>query len=144
MFRLCQSSDVPKIYLIERLTQAAPWSEDIFYNCLHAAYLGWVVEVDKQLIAFIFIAVQGDESHILNIAVHPSYQRQGWGRKLLTYAIEEIKNKGATMAYLEVRRSNSHAIGLYEQLGFSAISERKDYYPILDGHEDAFVLARIL
>src|SRR3990167_1900485 len=121
MFRSFHVNDIPQVYAIERLTQAAPWTEEIFRHCLHAGYIGWVLELDKQLIAFILVNLQGDECHILNIAVRPEFQRQGRGRKLLEYALLNMQQQGANMAYLEVRRSNTRAIALYEQLGFSLI-----------------------
>jgi ribosomal-protein-alanine N-acetyltransferase len=40
-----------------------------------------------------------------------------------------------------VRPSNTHAIALYERLGFNEIGLRKAYYPAENGREDALMLA---
>jgi ribosomal-protein-alanine N-acetyltransferase len=43
-----------------------------------------------------------------------------------------------------VRRSNSHAISLYQKMNFHLVGERKEYYPTLSGYEDALVFAKRL
>jgi ribosomal-protein-alanine N-acetyltransferase len=46
----------------------------------------------------------------------------------------------AEVCFLEVRRSNSGAISLYESMGFSVVSERKNYYPNGGNNEDALIM----
>ena len=43
-----------------------------------------------------------------------------------------------TLAFLEVRPTNTEALGLYERLGFRVIGRRKGYY--FDTGEDALVM----
>ena len=47
----------------------------------------------------------------------------------------------AGMCFLEVRVSNQSAYRLYERYGFNEIGRRRDYYPTVDGKEDALVMA---
>jgi ribosomal-protein-alanine N-acetyltransferase len=137
------NADIPRLVAIELLTQAAPWSEDVFKRCLAIGYDGWCVERDNQLIAFIMMSsTLSGESHILNLCVDPAYQRQGFGQALLAYAVSQASIKGMTLVYLEVRRSNQHAIELYNKLGFIQIGERKNYYPHATGREDALVFVK--
>ena len=49
------------------------------------------------------------------------------------------KGKKAERMFLEVRPSNTRAVGLYEKLGYAQIGKRKNYYPAGDGREDALV-----
>ena len=49
----------------------------------------------------------------------------------------------AAVAYLEVRPSNQGAI-LFEREGFANVGVRTDYYPALEGREDAFVMSKAL
>lgn len=81
-----------------------------------------------------------DEANLLNIAVHKSAQRKGLARQLLSECLAQYAEQGIKHCFLEVRRSNRPAINLYEQLGFHCIGERKDYYPVKGGREDALVL----
>lgn len=142
--KLLYPNDIPAMYQIEELVQGIPWALDIFHTCFRAGYTSWGIEIENKLIGFVMVGLQGDECHILNIGVHPQYQRQGWGMKLLEWALKEAKNKKMGMAYLEVRRSNQRAIALYEKAGFSQIGERKDYYPAFEGREDALIFAGVL
>jgi ribosomal-protein-alanine N-acetyltransferase len=78
------------------------------------------------------------------VCVAHAHQHQGWGRKLLTHAIQYAKQHGAGIVYLEVRRSNTKAISLYRKESFYLIGERKGYYPTVAGQEDALIFAKSL
>ena len=47
----------------------------------------------------------------------------------------------AERVFLEVRPSNTHAIALYDTMGFNEIGRRPNYYPGKRGREDALVMA---
>jgi len=144
MLRKLFRSDLEKILKIENAVHISPWNEDTFKTCFQAACPGWVIEVDNDIIGFIITSLRVDECHILNVCITHQYQHQGYGRKLLEYALDGVKRQGATIAYLEVRRSNLRAISLYRKMGFKLIGERKEYYPTVAGHEDALVFAKSL
>ena len=60
---------------------------------------------------------------------------------MLQYAYDVAQQQGARIMYLEVRPTNETALTLYESQGFKRIAIRKNYYPVGEGREDAFVLA---
>jgi ribosomal-protein-alanine N-acetyltransferase len=144
MIRAVQGADLPYIMVIEKATQAAPWTEETFKICFRAGYQGWVAELNHKIIGFIFVSLREAECHILNLCIEPRSQRQGWGRRLLEAAVCYAQQQGTQIAYLEVRRSNTRAIHIYTNAGFQLIGERKDYYPILDHREDALVFGKSL
>jgi len=133
--------DIPRLIAIENATQMAPWTEEIFKRSLAVGYDCWVIEEEERVIGFIMMSSVVGESHILNVCIDPAYQRQGYGQKLVNYAIAQADRKKMSMIYLEVRRSNKPAIALYDKLGFVQISERKNYYPLDDKREDALIFA---
>lgn len=141
MLRSITEQDLPELTRVESACQIVPWSDEVFKKCLEAGSTGWVMELEGRIIGFILILYQVDEVHILNFCVHPDYQHQGWGKRLLTHMLQNITNQSAKLVYLEVRRSNQHAIALYEKAGFSKVGERKDYYMSLEQREDALVFA---
>jgi ribosomal-protein-alanine N-acetyltransferase len=144
MLRQILEQDLPELIRVESACQIVPWSDEVFKKCLEAGSTGWVMELDGKMIGFILILYQLDEVHILNFCVHPDYQRQGWGMQLMTHMLQNLTNQSAKLVYLEVRRSNEHAIALYEKVGFSKVGERKDYYLSLEHREDALVFAKNL
>lgn len=144
ILRALRKADIPQLLGIEEAAQAVPWSELIFVKCVTAGYPGWVVEYANRVVGFILMTMTAGECHILNLCIHPQFQHQGLGKQLLQHTLEESKRLDGFRVYLEVRRSNLPAIELYKKMGFEQIGERKDYYPVPSGHEDAIVFARDL
>lgn len=79
----------------------------------------------ENCIGFINTEIKDDGVWIQALEVSKEYQHQGYGQKLLEYAIKKLK---ATK--LSVRKSNSHAIKLYKKNGFSVVDEN-DYQYIM-------------
>ncbi len=141
MLRTLFKSDLPQLLEIENAVHVAPWTEETFKACFQSGYIGWVIEIEKKIIGFIFIALTVDECHILNLCVAHAFQHQGWGQKLLEKALSHAKQHGIGIAFLEVRQSNTRAISLYRKMKFHLIGQRKNYYPTVTGNEDAFIFA---
>lgn len=144
MLRELKKLDLNAILPIEEAVHIAPWTRETFETCFRSGCKGWLIEKDNQVVAFIVVSLHADECHILNLCVAHDVQRQGLGRGLLEYALQYSKSIGITIAYLEVRRSNTRAISLYRQQAFQLIGERKDYYATVNGHEDALIFAKNL
>jgi [ribosomal protein S18]-alanine N-acetyltransferase len=81
-----------------------------------------------------------DEAHIILMAVHPHYRRQGFGYGMLLKLLDLARHRGTKYATLEVRASNQAAIALYRKLGFKSAGSRPNYYA--DNGEDALVMWR--
>jgi ribosomal-protein-alanine N-acetyltransferase len=79
-----------------------------------------------------------DELHIGTLGVDPDLRRKGLGIGMVSQAHEWAKNRGATLAHLEVRASNEAAIALYAKLGYRRVGIRTGYY--VDNGEDAHLL----
>ena len=144
LLRPLTADDLPRVLQIERLAQFAPWEEAVFIRCMEIHCAEWGVFQDETCVGFIIFSLQFNESHILNLCVHPDYQRQGFGKLLISKALNLSAEFKTKMIYLEVRRSNQAAIALYEQQGFVQIGERKQYYPAPNQREDALVFAKEL
>ena len=114
---------------------ASPGSRAFILRCPDQAALPTVG-------AYIFLRILVDEVHIMKVAVHPDRRRQGLATRLTHQALGEARREGCRRAILEVRVSNSAAIGLYSRLGFKTIGERKRYYA--PAGEDALVMAKNL
>ena len=62
------------------------------------------------------------------------------GRQMLLLLLDRARQAGMDDALLEVRPSNTLAIGLYRSMGFTEIGRRRAYYQADGGREDALVL----
>jgi ribosomal protein S18 acetylase RimI-like enzyme len=65
---------------------------------------------------------------IWTLGVDTRYRGRGFGRRLMTKAIDELRSQGAEEIRLAVEPSNSVAIGLYKSLGFTRLYRHKDYF----------------
>jgi ribosomal-protein-alanine N-acetyltransferase len=90
-------------------------------------------------VAFVVAHSVIDEAHIVNFAVDKRVRRQGVGRELLSYLLNDLFKRGVRWVTLEVRRSNQAARGLYDGMGFQEVGIRAGYYP--DNQEDALVMS---
>lgn len=71
---------------------------------------------------------------ILSVGVHPSAQRLGIGRALLTSLIAHAKSYGLERLELYVREDNTRARALYTSLGFTHEGTRKRFVRLEDGN----------
>ncbi len=140
--RPMREEDLYQVMAIEQVAYPFPWTPGIFQDCLRVGYCCWLVELDKRVIGYGVMSVVIDESHILNLCIHPDWQGRGLGRKLILRLLKTARQHGAETAFLEVRESNLAALALYGKLGFVEIGRRRDYYPAAEGErEDALVMS---
>lgn len=84
-----------------------------------------------------FTAV-ADEGYITNVAVLPQFRRNGAATELTKALIAKAKELKLSFLTLEVRKSNSAAIALYEKHGFVRVGLRKRFYS--EPAEDALIM----
>jgi ribosomal-protein-alanine N-acetyltransferase len=97
--------------------------------------------LDGVINGYSIMSVSGLEAHLLNLCVHPSSQRLGYGRCLLNAALLRAEELSVEQVFLEVRPSNYAAIALYRSSGFRQIGTRPSYYQSDGGREDAAIFA---
>ena len=139
--RAMRPADLKSVAEVERSCYRFPWTIGIVRDCLLAGYHSQVLELDGIISGYSIMSVAGAEAHLLNLCVHPSCQRLGYGRRLLNAAILRAGELPVEQVFLEVRPSSDAAIGLYRSAGFQLIGTRPSYYQSEDGREDAVILA---
>jgi ribosomal-protein-alanine N-acetyltransferase len=146
--RAMREEDLPGVLVCEQAGYVSPWSEGIFRDCLRVRYCCLVAEAREMVVGHGIMSVAAGECHLLNLCIHPLYQRLGIGRRLLRRLLALARRQGADAAFLEVRASNRGAIALYREEGFDEAGIRKGYYPNADDdprrREDALIMARAL
>ena len=133
-------SDLDAIMEIEPTIYSHPWTRGNFNDSLKAGHEAWVMTSDDEIVGYAVIMIVLDEAHLLNISIAAPYQKQGLGRMLLMYLVDQAKALKTETMFLEVRASNVSAIALYEKVGFVEMSIRRGYYPASKGREDAILM----
>jgi ribosomal-protein-alanine N-acetyltransferase len=137
--------DIPIVVDIDRMSFPVPWPERSYQFELtknpSANLLVAEIKTDHgdKIIGYIGYWLMADEVHISTIAVHPTYRSKGIGAQLLESALMQAREKGASLATLEVRESNQHAMALYWNYGFQSSGVRTGYYH--DNGENAVIMA---
>lgn len=126
--RPASSEDIDSIVEIENSTNLMPWTKAQFASSMEVGHYSTVLEYDEAIIGFAIYSPVIPESHLLNIAIDPTYHRKGLGDKLLKHVILQNKAVGVKVIILEVRVSNLIAINLYEKNGFYKDAIRQNYY----------------
>lgn len=122
--------DIDRVMEIENLTFVAPWKKDeLLYeiNGNKYSYLG-VIEIDNYVVGFYDFWVTFDSATIAQIAVDPTYQRQGLASRMMEEIIKECEIKKARNITLEVRENNEKASKLYQKFGFKTLLKKEKYY----------------
>ena len=135
------AAHVAQIAQLETLCFSDPWSEKSVASELNNPLSLWLTAMEGDRVAgYIGSQTVMDETDMMNVAVHPDFRRKGIAQALINKLVEQLKARGSRCLTLEVRASNTPAITLYEQLGFSEIGRRRNYYR--NPREDALILRK--
>jgi ribosomal-protein-alanine N-acetyltransferase len=140
------AEDLEQVHALDQRSFPTPWPLKSFKYELEqnkAAHM-WVAEeegknLEKKIIGTIVVWLLIDEAHIATLAVDESYRRRGIASQLIFTALSHLVEKGAIVATLEVRESNTPAQALYQGFGFQPVGRRRAYYR--DSGEDAIIMA---
>jgi ribosomal-protein-alanine N-acetyltransferase len=132
--------DLDEVLAIEKASFHTPWSRGAFRYELtqNRVARSLVARAGSELLGYLCLWEIGHEIHVTNLATHPDVRRHGVARALLGAVLDDARERAVTLAFLEVRPTNTEALGLYERFGFRVIGRRKGYY--FDTGEDALVM----
>lgn len=89
------------------------------------------VQREDKLVAFIAYYdndKKRDTAFLTMLAVKKTSRELSYGKKLLEFSVENLKNLGFKKYRLEVKKDNENAIHLYKKSGFLIESEKDDHY----------------
>lgn len=124
--RKARPSDLEAIVLLDHNVLKTNWHERLYLEEITNKNTHfWILELEGLIVGFLAIKVIADEGEILQFAVDPVYQGQGFGSLLIDYALE---NLNIMDLFLEVADSNEIARKFYKKYDFQLMRIRKNYY----------------
>lgn len=144
--RTATTADISAMLAIEQAATSHPWTQALFESSFADRYFNTVAiatdnQATEQIVGFYIGEYIAGEASLFDIAVHPAFQGQGIGQRLVDDFLRVGEERGAGYFFLEVRGSNLGAIRLYERSGFCQCGRRPRYYPTATGTEDALLYA---
>ena len=130
-----------QVAALEAACFSTPWSETSIRSELDNEWAIWLVALEGEALAgYLGVQYGPDGGDIMTIATAPEFRGQGVGTRLLTVMEQRLRDKRLQWLTLEVRPSNTAAVGLYTALGFQEVGRRKRYYK--KPTEDALLMTK--
>ena len=131
-YRDANSFDIPVLVSLDKeLFPYSPWSAGQYREEISAPTRRFIVALDEgqNIVGYAGVfAPGGAEADILTVGVIAQHRGQGIARQLMAGITKWAIDQGSIAMMLEVKTDNAAAISLYESLGYSKLSTRKDYF----------------
>ena len=136
---IMNESHLLQVAKLESECFSTPWSENALREELTNQHARFFVALCNDVVAG-YIGAHNivGEVYITNVAVFSDFRRQGIAESLIKKLIDVSFCENAEFITLEVRKSNSGAIKLYEKMGFKEVGSRKNFYE--NPREDALLM----
>lgn len=121
--------DLPAVLAVDRASFSAQWVKDegVLGPAIVEIPFFIVAEQHGTVMGYAFATTHfnGRLMHLVRIAVHPDYQAQGIGIRLLAQTVAYARTSGAESLTLNTQQENYRAQRLYEWFGFRRTGERQ-------------------
>lgn len=153
MIRRFKPADLERVIYINGMCLPENYSSSFFLDLYeHFPETFVVAEEDGEIVGYAMCRIErsvpsfrftgfSKKGHLISIAVLPKSQHKGVGQALMQEIMKAMLGYEAKEFYLEVRVTNTSAIGLYKKLGFHVAKTLHGYYS--DG-EGAYLMSRKL
>ncbi|MHA2379183.1 MAG: ribosomal protein S18-alanine N-acetyltransferase [Candidatus Thorarchaeota archaeon] len=149
--RLFEKEDIDAVMEINQVCLPENYPGSFFLGLhSHAPKAFLVAEIESRVIGYIMCRIERGISsfrrpypvkkgHIVSVAVLRDYRRHGIGTHLIQKGMEGMEQYGASEFYLEVRKTNTQAVSVYEKMNYEVSRVLRGYYR--DG-EDAYLMTK--
>jgi len=144
-YRQPMALDIPTLVLLDKeYFPYSPWSpaqfKEEFAGIPSTRFFELAIS-DNEIVGYAGVIAPGPDAvaDILTITVIDGFRRQGIAKRLIADIESYCQSKGSSVIMLEVATDNTGAIALYENLGYTQISKRSNYY---GSKKDAFVMQK--
>ncbi|MFX1494463.1 MAG: GNAT family N-acetyltransferase [Promethearchaeota archaeon] len=82
-----------------------------------------IAKIDEKVIGVVMGGFDGRRGYVHHLAIHPEYQKRGYGKLIMDELIERLKKKRVHKIHLFIEKHNEDVIAFYKKLGWEI---RKD------------------
>lgn len=130
--------DMPEVLEIENAGFGCPWTEDEFLSALRRRnVIGMVAEWHEKVAGFMLYELHKTSLHVIDLAVHPGWQRQGVGAQMVDKLIGKLSPSRRTYLTCHLRETNLPAQMFCRSQGLRAVQVLRRHY---DNCEDAYLM----
>jgi ribosomal protein S18 acetylase RimI-like enzyme len=120
--RRARRGDRPAVLRIDGLAFDAFWrfDHDGLREALTATPVArFRVACDREVVGYAVTGRSHDRGYLQRLAVHPDRHHEGIGRSLVLDALTWLRRRGTTSVLVNTQESNTAALALYQDLGFT-------------------------
>ncbi len=137
---LAAPQDAQDIEKIEKECFSKPWTKENIIESLENSTVFFVAKLKGETVGYCGMQNASGDGYITNVAVTKTARGKGVATRLLEALFDFAKTNELNFISLEVRKSNSTAICLYNKMGFTSVGTRKNFYS--DPREDAIIMTK--
>jgi [ribosomal protein S18]-alanine N-acetyltransferase len=129
--RSARPEDLPRIAAVDAAAFEPMWQQplDDLELAFEQAAISSVVDAGNIIVGYQISTASALGGHLARLAVHPDYQRKGFGKMLLADLLKRFINRGARWLTVNTQKDNAASLALYDWAGFSLTGES---YPVYE------------
>ncbi|GAB1402176.1 hypothetical protein MASR1M68_10870 [Elusimicrobiota bacterium] len=121
--------NIEQILEIEKTSFSNNWTKQMFLAEADNKFSRFkLCIINNLIIGFIIYRIVLEEAEVLNIVIDNQFRGKSYGKQLLNYAVNDMKEHNVKNIFLEVNERNIIAKNLYTNTGFVQYSTRQNYY----------------
>ncbi|MEC8100292.1 MAG: ribosomal protein S18-alanine N-acetyltransferase [Pseudomonadota bacterium] len=132
-----------KIYLSVKENGSDKWEKSFFLNFFSNKNTLFFL-LKKSSKGYLIARRITDEYELILVETNKNKRRKGIASELMKMLLTKAKKRDIKKIFLEVSKNNIAAIELYKKFNFNYIGERKNYYKVIDGYEDAYTMVKLI
>jgi N-acetylglutamate synthase-like GNAT family acetyltransferase len=123
--RPASSADLASILAIDESAFEPLWrnTAETLATCLEECPHFVVAELNGETVGYQYLSLVGRHGHLSRVAVHPKYQGQRIGARLLVEAVRFFRRRRVFGMTLNTQQNNWQARRLYERFGFKVMGK---------------------
>ena len=130
--RRMMETDLPQVEKIDAASFDPLWQNPLetLQRAFSQALFATVAEDERGILGYQITTGGGQRAHLARLAVHPSMQRRGAGKALLSGLFRMLAQNGIFRLTVNTQSDNRTSLNLYQKMGFVRTGEQHPVYTL--------------